>query len=518
MTRFVTPREAVACIQDGMTIAVSGHAGFGTPDGLFKALRDRYDETGSPKGLRLVKVAGTGDGGRRGGDRLAVPGLIRTIMTSHLGFEPKLAAAIEHNQCLAYIIPAGTIIDLYRAITAGKKAVWTDIGLHTFVDPRVEGGKANDLTKETGPDVVKVTTIDGEDYLQYQTFPIDVCLIRGSIADEDGNISLQREAMIGDQLEIAAATHNSGGTVIVQVEEIVPRGTLDPRHVKIHHFLVDDVVVPRPKYHVQSFACHGYRPELTGDARIKLADQRTLTPLDNRKIIARRAIFDVRPGDLMNLGVGIPEIAGAVAGEEGLQHLFTLGNDSGIIGGIPLSGMDMGAAINPEAEMKLGDMLDIYHGGGLDVCALGMAEIDQQGNVNVSKFNGRVIGAGGFIDLAQRAKKIVLMGTFTAGHLREHCAAGKLVIDHEGRFRKFKNHVEQITFSGAYAAAHDQFVQVITERAVFRLTKDGLVLTEIAPGIDVERDVVAQMEFRPRISTELKLMDERIFKPELMRL
>ena len=517
MTQFITSREAVDMIQSGATVAVSGHSGFGTPDGLFKALHDRYIETAEPKDLRLMKVAGTGDGGQRGGDRLALPGLIKTIITSHLGFEPKLAANIEDNRYLAYLIPAGTIIDIYRALTAGRKAVWTQIGLHTLADPRVEGSKANDRTKRDGEDIVSLVTIDGEEYLQYHTFPIDVCLIRGSLADEDGNISLHREAMIGEQLEIATATHNSGGIVIIQVEDIVPRGTLDPRYVKIPHFLVDYVVVPRPKYHVQSFSCHGYRPELTGDARVKIMNHQSISPLDNRKIIARRAVLDIQPGDLVNLGVGIPEIVGTVAGEEGLHHLFTLANDSGIIGGVPLSGMDMGAAINPEAEMKLADMMDIYHGGGLDVCALGMAEIDADGNVNVSKFNGRVIGPGGFIDLAQKAKKIILMGTFTAGRLREHCEDGKLIIDREGQFCKFKGRVEQITFSGAYAASQGQDVWIMTERAVFHLEPEGLTLKEIAPGVDLEKDILAHMEFKPRIAYTLHLMDERIFRSDLMQ-
>ena len=517
MTQFVTPREAAELIEDKMTVAVSGHAGFGTPDGLFKALQDRYAETGSPKNLTLWKLAGTGDGSGRGGDRLAAPGLIGTLVTSHLGLDVKLAANIEHNRCLAYTIPAGTMLDLYRATAAGKKAVWTDIGLHTLVDPRLKGGKANEKTVQEGADIVSLVSIDGDEYLQYKTVPLHACLIRGSLADEDGNISLQREAMVGEQLEIAEATHNSGGIVIVQVEDVVRRGSLDPRLVKLHHFLVDYVVVPRPKYHVQSFSCHGYRPELTGDAK-KPVERLAIRPLDNRKICARRAAMELRPGNLMNLGIGIPEIIGAVAAEEGIEHTLTLAADSGIIGGIPLSGMDMGAAINPEAELKMADMFDICHGGALDVCALGLAEIDKMGNVNVSKFNGRVTGPGGFIDLAQKTKKLILMGTFTAGRLREHCEDGKLVIEHEGMYKKFKQSVEQITFSGAYAAQMQQDVLVVTERAVFRLTPDGLMLIEVAPGMDVERDILGQMEFKPLIAPDLKEMDSRIFKPEPMNL
>lgn len=510
MTQFITPNEAAERIQDDMTVAVSGHAAFGTPDGLFKAIQDRYAATGHPRNLTVWKLAGTSDGCGRGGDRLAAPGLIGTLVTSHLGLDVKLAANIEHNRCLAYTIPAGTMIEIYRAIGAGKKAVWTDVGLHTLVDPRLEGSKANEKTKAEGNDIVSLLSLDGEEYLQYKTFPIGACLIRGSLADEDGNISLQREAMVGEQLEIAMATHNSGGIVIVQVADVVRRGTLDPRLVKLHHFLVDYVVVPRPKYHVQSFSSHGYRPELTGDAKRPVAHL-AIRPLDNRKICARRAALELRPGNLMNLGIGIPEIIGSVAAEEGLEQTLTLASDSGVIGGVPLSGVDMGAAINPEAELATADMFDICHGGALDVCALGLAEIDAMGNVNVSKFNGRVTGPGGFIDLAQKTKKLILMGTFTAGRLREYCEKGKLLIDHEGIYKKFKKKVEQITFSGEYAAAMKQDVLIVTERAVFRLTDKGLMLTEIAPGIDLQKDILDQMEFMPLISPQLREMDQRIF-------
>lgn len=517
MTKFVTAAEAVALISDRATVAVSGHAGFGTPDGLFKALRDRYNATHHPQALTLVKLASTGDKGVRGGSRLAADGLIDTLITSHVGLEPALVTYIQENKCLTYTLPAGTMIRLYRAIAAGAKGIWTDIGLRTLADPRLEGCKGNVRTALEGEDIVSLMQIDGKEYLYYKTFPIQVCLIRGSIADEDGNISLQREAMIGEQLEIAEAVHNSGGIVIVQVEQLVPQGTLDPRLVKIHHFLVDYVVVPRPKYHYQSFSCHGYRPELTGDTRKKVS----VMPhhmLDNRKICARRAAMELKKDSFINLGIGMPEIIGAVAAEEGFGHRLTLSTDSGIIGGFPLSDMDMGAAVNPEAELKMADMFDIYDGGGLDVSALGLAEIDRNGNVNVSKFHGRVIGPGGFINISQNTKKLILMGTFTAGGLREQCAQGRLQIEREGRYKKFKKQVEQITFSGPYAAARHQEVIIVTERAVFTLTAQGLMLTEIAPGMDLERNILGQMEFQPLISPALTVMDVRIFKDEVMGL
>ncbi len=515
MVQFITPYEAARLVDDDMTLAVSGHAGFGTPDGLFKALQDRYAEESCPQNLTLVKIAGTGDGGVRGGDRLAADGLLGTIITSHFGMDKKLADKAAANECLAYTVPAGALLGLYRALASGRKGVWTDIGLHTLADPRLDGGKANDKTMAEGKDIVRLVHIDGEEYLYYPTFPIDVCFIRGSLADEDGNISLEREAMIGEQFEVAAATHQSKGIVVVQVEDVVPRGHLDSRLVKIPHFLVDYIVVPRPKYHVQSFAARGYRPELSGERRVTVQSLPP-HPLDNRKICARRAAMELKKGDVMNLGIGIPEIIGAVAAEEGFGPTLTLASDSGIIGGIPLSGLDMGAAINAEAELKMADMIDICHGGGLDICALGLAEIDGSGNVNVSKFNGRITGPGGFIDLAQYTKKLILMGTFTAGRLREHCEDGKLIIDYEGMHKKFKKTVEQITFSGTYAAARNQDVLVVTERAVFRLTASGLMLTEVAPGIDIERDIIAQMEFRPLMAADIKTMDGRIFYPSAM--
>ena len=366
MTQFITPAEAARLVGDDMTLAVSGHAGFGTPDGLFKALHDRYADEGHPRNLTLVKIAGTGDGGQRGGDRLAADGLIGTIITSHFGMEKKLSDKVAADQCLAYTVPAGTLLELYRAIAAGRKGVWTDIGLHTLADPRRDGSKANAKTVREGKDIVRLMEIDGSEYLYYPAFPIQVCFIRGSLADEDGNISLQREAMIGEQLEVAEATHNSGGIVVVQVEDVVPRGSLDSRLVKIHHFLVDYVVVPRPKYHLQSFSTHGYRPELSGEGR-KSIQSLPPHPLDNRKICARRAAMELKKGDVMNLGIGIPEIIGSVAAEEGFGPSLTLAADSGIIGGIPLSGLDMGAAVNAEAELKMADMFDICHGGGLDL-------------------------------------------------------------------------------------------------------------------------------------------------------
>ena len=519
MTQFITPVEAARLVGDDMTLAVSGHAGFGTPDGLFKALHDRYDEEGHPRNVTLVKIAGTGDGGQRGGDRLAADGLIGTIITSHFGMEKKLADKVAANQCLAYVVPAGTILALYRAIAAGHKGVWTDIGLHTLADPRLDGSKANEKTVREGKDIVRLVSFDGDDYLYYPTFPIQVCFIRGSLADEDGNISLQREAMIGEQLEVAEATHNSGGIVVVQVEKIVKGGTLDPKLVKVPGIYVDYVVqVDDETKRQQSFDCE-YDPSLTGETTIpvKALDP---APLNAKKVIARRAallLLNMSSEAVINLGIGIPELVSSVANEEGIGDSLTMTVEAGAIGGVPLGGVRFGASVNAEAYMDQATQFDFYDGGGLDLTCLGLAECDKEGNINVSKFGTRIAGCGGFVNITQNTKNVVFCGTFTTGKLREEIKDGELHILQEGKVKKFVPEVGHITFSGNYARKHKQHVLYITERAVFEMKEDGVHLTEIAPGIDLQKDVLDQMGFTPIID-EVKVMPAFLFEDKPMGL
>lgn len=511
MTKFITGREAAALVKDGTTLAHSGFVGFGTPEYLLKSLRDRYDESQTPNDLCLVKAIGDSDKKGRGTDRLAVGDLIRTIISSHAGLELTLQQYIYENKCLAYMIPFGTLTKLFRTTAAHQPGVLTKIGLRTFADPRLEGSKVNELTKTSGRDMVRLVEIDGEECLYYKAFPIDVAFVRGTYADEDGNISFEKEGLVCDQLEIAAAAHSSGGIVVAQVENVVSRGTLDPRLVKLHRYMVDYVVVAPPEYHRQSFATDAFRPELNGMTKKPLQAMEPL-PLDNRKICAHRSAMELKPGYLINLGIGIPQAAAAVAAELGFADKLIMSTESGVIGGVPLPGLDMGAAVNPEALYKTADILDFYDGGCLDLAVLGLAEMDAEGNVNVSKFNGRVAGPGGFIDISQNTPRIVFTGTFTAGGLKEVCKGGKLVIEHEGKFKKFKKNVEQITFSAEYAKQHGQHVLVVTERAVFRLMPEGLTLIEIAPGMDLQKDVLDQMEFTPIVSPDLKEMDAGIFR------
>lgn len=511
MTKFITGEEAAALVRSGVTLACSGFVGFGTPDYLLKCLRDRYDKEQMPQGLTLVKAIGDSDKKGRGTDRLAAGNMVQTMISSHAGLEPALVQKIYENQCMAYMLPYGNLVKLFRAAAAHQPGILTKIGIETFADPRLEGSKANELTRTSGEDIVRLMEIDGEEYLYYKAIPIDVAFVRGTYADEDGNISFEKEGVVCDQLELAAAAHNSGGIVIAEVEDIVARGSLDPRLVKLHRFMIDYVVVSPPEFHRQSFATDEFRPELNGITRKPLQAMKPLL-LDNRKICAHRCAMELKPGYLINLGIGIPQAAASVAAELGFADKLIMSTESGVLGGVPLPGLDMGAAVNPEAMYKTADILDYYDGGCLDMAVLGLAETDCAGNVNVSKFNGHVAGPGGFIDISQNTPKIIFTGTFTAGGLKEVCKDGKLIIVQEGKYKKFKKHVEQVTFSAAYAQKRGQQVFIVTERAVFQLTEKGLELIEIAPGVDLQQDILDQMEFLPAISPALKVMDRAIFQ------
>ena len=512
MSKIITAKEAAALIRDGMTLGVGGFGAYAAPDELLAALAARYEEEGAPGGLTAVCGISPGsnkpDG--RGLARLRAEGLLDTVMAGHFANPPEIAALIGANKIAAYAIPLGVMIHLWRAIAGHKPAVLTPVGLGTFADPRVEGCKANQKTIDQGRDIVEVVRLDGKDYLAYKTFPLDACFIRATWADEDGNLSMEDEGVGDYAAEMAAATHNSGGIVIAQVRGIVSRGVLDPKAVRVHHPMVDYVVVNTdPALHMQSYASQ-LRRELSGQIRCP-TDSIPAMPLDNRKLIARRGAMELEPGCLINLGIGIPSGVGVVANEEGIADRVTLSLESGPQGGVPVEGAGFGSSVNAEAIYTVADTLELYDGGMLDMTFLGAAEVDSHGNVNVSKFGGRCTGPGGFVNISQNTGRVFFTGTFTAGGLKEEIQDGKLVILQEGKSRKFRRSVEQITFSGRYAVESGQEVTFLTERAVLKLTPEGLMVTEIAPGIDLERDVLGQMDFTPLVSPELKLMDSRIF-------
>jgi propionate CoA-transferase len=437
-------------------------------------------------------------------------------MCAHIGLEPALNKLTVENKIATYMIPQGVASHLLRAIAGKKMGVLTHVGLKTFIDPRLDGCKANDLARRSG-EVVKLVTIDGKDQLLFPSFPINICFIRATLADEDGNLTLHREAVLSDQLEMAAATHNSGGIVIAQVEEIVNRNTLKPHDVKVHGFMVDYVVKGSKELTFQSYLSDEYHPEWSGEYRVPLA-QGEPSPLTDRKVIARRGALELKPGMLVNLGIGIPDGVAGIASEEGLVEKITLSIESGVLGGVPLAGIGIGGSVNSAAYYKHPDIFDIYDGGGIDLSCLGAAQIDPMGNVNVSKFGGRVVGPGGFINISQNAKKVCFCGTFVSGKQRIEIKDGRLNILQDGDGIKFVKELEQVTFSGEYAVETGQEVLYITERAVFKLTQKGLTLMEIAPGVDLERDVLAKMGFKPAITEDLKQMDRRLFREQRMGL
>jgi propionate CoA-transferase len=507
--KIIPIEDAVALIQDGDVVASSGYGGNGTPEALFAGLERRFLETGTPRDLTLVWAGGQGDGKDRGLNRLGHERLLRRTIGGHYGLIPKIEKLAVENKIEAYNLPEGVLTHLYRDIAAHKPGTLTRVGLGTFVDPRLEGAKVNAAAREN---LVEVVQIGGEEALFFKAFPINVALIRGTTADPEGNITMERESMRLETLALALAARNSGGVVLCQVERVAETGSLDARQVRVPGIMVDAVVLAEPGLHMQTYQTQ-YNPALSGEMRVPLTQHISSFPLDEKKVIARRAALELMPNSVVTLGVGLADTVAAIAHEEHIHDLITLAQDPGVIGGVPSGGLDFGAALNFSAMIDHSNQFDFVDGGGLDLACLGFAECDGAGSINASRFANRVSGCGGFINISQNSKKVVFVGTFTSGGLKISVADGRIAIEQEGRFLKFVSAVGQVTFAGPVASKREQEVLYVTERCVFRLGPGGLELTEIAPGADLDRDILAHLPFAPKVVGPT-LMDQILFRPE----
>ena len=517
--KIITSGEAAALIPDNAHIVFSGFGSYGASDDILDAIAQRYGNERHPAMIHAYCGVCTGDNTDKqiGFNRLSEPGLIGSLVAAHFKYARTVWKNIASNKTAAFTIPLGVMVQLFCAKAARQPGILTKTGIHTYIDPRLDGPEANNLAKECGNQYVEVKNISGKDYLYYHLPDPDIAIIRGTYADEKGNISIENEGISDTQLAIAMATKNAGGIVFVQVEKVVQSGVLPARSVYVPHTLVDYVIKARsPELHKQSYAS-SYRSEVSGQYKMPITDIEHL-PLDTRKVIARRALMELKPDSMVNLGIGIPSGMGSVANEEGIADQMTLSVESGPIGGVPLSGLAFGAAVNPDMIARMEDVLRYYDGGGIDLAVLGIAEVDKEGNVNVSKLNGSPIGPGGFIDITQRTKTVCFVGNFTDGKRDIRIENGVIKINKDGERIKFVDKVEQVTFSGKYAVQSGQDVYYITERAVFKLTQNGLLLIEIASGIDLQNEILDKMEFTPLISDKLMNMDRELFLPDPMNI
>lgn len=505
MAKIISADQAAELLKDNSTVIISGFVGCGHPEALTSAAERRFLKSGRPKNLTLVFSAGQGNGKGLGAEHFAHEGMVKRVIGGHWNWAPGLGRMAEANTIEAYNLPQGTIVQLFRAIAAGQPGVVSSIGLQTFVDPRIEGGKLNQKTTE---DLVELCRFDGREYLRYKPFSCDAALLRGTSADIHGNISIEQEAVKLEILSIAQAVHRNGGQVIVQVKKL-KNSPIPPREVVIPGMLVDCLVLADENQHMQTYATD-YDAAFAGLAHKDVSDMK---PLGHgwRRVVAERAYRELPENAIVNLGIGVPEGVAAVAAEKGAADRLTLTVEAGGIGGVPAGGLDFGAVYNASAFLEHSQQFDFYDGGGLNAACLGFAQADSTGNVNVSKFNGRIAGCGGFINITQSSPLVMFCGGFTTGGLETAIEDRKLKIVNEGRIKKFVKTVEQITFSGPYASQNEAKVLFITERAVFELCEGKLMLTEIAPGIDPERDIFSQMEFKPMVAAELRTMPEELF-------
>lgn len=507
---FIKADEAVEFINDGDTILNVGMTLAGSSESILKAIEKSFLNKNKPKDLTLVHSAGQSD--RKDGiQHFAHEGLIKRIIGSHWGLQPKWMDMITNNKVEAFCLPQGQMAQLYRSMAGGLPGKLSKVGLGTFVDPRVEGGKMNDITEELD-DISQIIEINNEEYMFYEQIPINVCIVRGTTADELGNITMEDEAMKLEALPAVLATKRYGGKVIVQVKRTVEKGNLHPKDVVIPGVFVDSIVVSDNPFedHRQTSSWY-FDPSYSGDQRAPL---KTIAPLDLniRKFIGRRATCELERGDVVNLGTGIPnDVVGSIANEEDISEDIMITVESGIYGGVQAGGIDFGIGKNIYAMITHDQQMDYYNGAGVDITFMGAGELDSEGNVNATKMGKLCTGSGGFIDITQNAKKVVFCATFSTGGTKVNLENNEVKVEAEGSIKKMVSKVSQISFNGKNAREKGQEVYFVTERAVFRLVKEGVKLIEIAPGIDLEKDVLEMMEFKPIIEEDLKVMDAKLF-------
>ena len=508
---FMTGEQAAQMIESGKTIATIGMTLVSASETILKALERRFLETGAPNGLTLLHSCGQSDRDR-GIQHFAHEGMLARIVGGHWGLQPRIMKLIAENKLLAYNFPQGQFAQFYRSMAGGEPGKITKVGLGTFIDPRIDGGKMNEITKNA-PDLIDVVTIDGEEYLRYKPIPIDYCIIRGTRIDENGNLSTEEEAMNLEVFSAVMACKRFGGKVIAQAKYKVAADTIHCKQVTVPGVFIDAAVIcPEPELDHRQTHSFAFHPAYCGNIRLP-EDAEEAIALNVRKVIGRRAMMELSQNDILNVGTGIPnDVVGPIIAEEGLAKDVTITVESGIYGGVPMGGIDFGIAKNHFALVRHDDQFDFYNGQGVDITFMGAGQIDAEGNVNATRLGPNPTGAGGFIDITTNAKHVVFCSTFTGKGLDCAFDNGRLEIRNEGSLIKFVNKLQQVSYNGPIARKKGQKMHYVTERAVFELRPEGLVLTEIAEGVDLQTQILDLMEFKPIISAELRVIPTCIYR------
>lgn len=500
---FITAKEAADWIRDGSTVCTVAMTLISSSESILKAIESKFLETGHPNSLTYLHSCGQSN--REGGmQHFAHEKLLKRIVGGHWGLSPRLMEMIAGNKVEAYNMPQGQMANLFHSMALREPGKISKIGLGTYMDPRIEGGKMNAKTKAL-EDLIDIVELDGEEYIRYKHIPIDTLIIRGTYADEVGNISTEHEAMLLEILPAVMATKRFGGKVICQVKQVLKKGSIDPKHVTVPGVMVDAVVVcENPLEDHKQTSSWYYDPSYSGQAVAQESADLDAVPFSIRKVIGRRAVMTLEPDVVINVGTGIPnDVIGGIIAEENISDDILITVESGIYGGIPAGGLDFGISKNALALIPHDRQFEYYTGAGIDYTFMGAGEMDSLGNVNATKMGDKAPGAGGFIDITSTAKNVVFCSTFTGGGLDVSFDGNGAVIRKEGKFKKLVSKVQQISYNGKLAVERGQQMYFVTERAVFRLVKDGPLLIEIAKGLDLQRDILDQMEFKPMIAADL---------------